>query len=212
MIRDVCRIVVFAVTLASVAAIAEAAPILSPAEFDASATVITFEGSLSLPVVPGVTFVNTSPPDSPWFMGSVGTTVSFFGTNGMANLVSTTYSDLAIVFASPVDAVGAWVGNVPDFRNSTVASVTVRALDSSSNVLETAVVPLSPANGTPTFFGFSSATGISRIEWLGGNSGFFAVDNVTFGDVAVAPEPASMLLFGTALLGAGVRRWRQKRT
>lgn len=31
-------------------------------------------------------------------------------------------------------------------------------------------------------------------------------------DSVSVPEPASMFLFGTALLGAGVRRWRRKRT
>jgi hypothetical protein len=32
------------------------------------------------------------------------------------------------------------------------------------------------------------------------------------GSVTSAPEPTAMLLLGTGLLGAGMRRWRQKRT
>ena len=50
----------------------------------------------------------------------------------------------------------------------------------------------------------------SRAPSLNGSSVF--ADNFRFETADPIPEPTSMLLLGTGLLGLGMRRWRQKRT
>ena len=74
-----------------------------------------------------------------------------------------------------------------------------------------------PTDKNGSFFGVVSSDAlITRITLVSANfdvGPVEGVDNVSFGSAeVVAPEPATLLLFATGMLGAGVRRWRQKRT
>ena len=72
------------------------------------------------------------------------------------------------------------------------------------------------ATGTLNFVGFTSDIPISSLEIdsSGNSSGddFTELTNFRSGDadVSAVPEPASLLLLGSGLAGAGVRRWRRK--
>ena len=178
---------------------------VSPSDFAPSAQVITFEtGTTALPTVPGVTFLDTPSSDiSPWYGGSATLSDGFFGNQNWANLVSATYSDLGIQFATPVQAIGGYVGNIPNFLNQHPTAVTVQLFDSSLTSLGTVSVSLPPTLNSPVFFGFTADAPIARFRMTGNNTGFFGVDNFTFGSLKAqgVPEPGSTLVFG--LIGAG---------
>jgi hypothetical protein len=184
---------------------------VAPGDFDASATVITFEtGSTALPSVPGATFVTEGAVGSPGRFSGSGNFSGFFGAQGWSNLVSTTYSNLALAFTSPVQAVGGYVGRIPNFTDEHPSAVVVELFDSSLASLGSATIGIPAAFNSPVFFGFTADAGISRLEIRVNNSGFIGVDNVTFGTLVV-PEPSTLAMGGTAALFGLGAAWRRRR-
>ena len=57
--------------------------------------------------------------------------------------------------------------------------------------------------------GFREPQDISRIEWIGGNQGFFAIDNITFGGPPV-PEPGTAACLASLAAGALLKRNRRR--
>jgi hypothetical protein len=176
-------------------------PILQ-SEFLPGSQVVTFEtGSTGLPVVPGLTFLFMDPY---W---SSGNPHGFFGSEGWSNTVSSTYEDLGAQFSPTVQAVGGYVGRIPNFANQHPSQVVVELFNSSLVSLGTVSINLPPAFNSPVFFGFRADEPIARFRMTGNNSGFFSVDNFTFG--STVPEPAWSTL---VLVGIGpllIRRGRR---
>ena len=160
-------------------------------EFSPSATVVGFEtGSTGEPTVPGMTFLESG-GNSGGYYGSSANFSGFNGTGqGWSNLVSTTYSDIGADFFPNVEAVGGLVGRIPNFTNEHPPFVTVELFNNALVSLGTANITLPAAFNSPVFFGFKADQPIRRFRMTGNDSGFFSVDNFTFGQV---PEPSSML-------------------
>ena len=191
-------------------ATARAGLITDPSAIGPNPNVITFEtGSTALPVVPGVTFPDTSTLGSGPLLGGVAEFTynhQFFGNQEYGNLSTFRgYTSLEVDFAGPVAGAGAYLQGIFNSTGyATAVTTMVYGLDGSLLDQRTTQIPFS-FTSKPTFVGFTEAAGISRIVWVP-NNGFFAVDNVTYS--AAVPEPGSSTLLAiAAALGLGCRRF-----
>lgn len=169
---------------------------ISESQFLEGASVIDFEdgNTTALPTVEGVSFVQ----EGLSFRGSKNFS-GYFGEKSYSNLVSADYTNLGVEFDNPQQAVGAWVGQIPNFANTMPDYIRFAVYGDEDNLLGEAILDLPQELNNWVFAGFASDEGISRIEWLGDNQGFFGVDNITYG-VAEVPVPASWVLFSSSLI------------
>jgi hypothetical protein len=139
--------------------------------------------------------------------GSSGNFNGFFGSQGWSNTVSSTYGDLGAQFSPTVQAVGGYVGRIPNFTKQHPSQVVVELFNSSLTSLGTATINLPAAFNSPVNFGFRADEPIARCRMTSNNTGFFSVDNFTFGAVPEAASSTFMVVaIGALMTGRGRRR------
>jgi hypothetical protein len=147
-------------------------------------------------ILPGLQFLNSPvvAPDGFALLGAgyadVSTTVLF---------VNDCWDILRLNLSSGVNAVGF------DLYSLFSESALDVAVHGSNGLLALYSVPTANV-GPGTFFGLRSTSDfITGITISSPTIQAEGIDNVSFGSV---PEPGSLMLFGSAFLGVGVRRWR----
>jgi PEP-CTERM motif len=153
----------------------------------------------------GSVFGYTTPPNIPYGFGSNGSWDGALGPMAGVNSSNSIYgvSDtMTFAFASPVRSVGGFLDYVPDMATT---PTTIAVYDSSCDPRISTCTPIESfdvtfltGGGTDTgmFLGFTESS--KNISYFTLTDNFLAITNLT----VVVPEPGTLLLIGTGLLGA----------
>lgn len=183
-----------------------------PNNFVAAGPMQTYSAAGLFSVTGGVALGN---PTSLASFAAHGSSPNLYGTAdfGDPTLLNT------ITFVFPASALVTGISGVL-FNGQPIAEDYVLTFFSPTNVpLGTISAPgMAPSNSVNDFFNFSFSAGgpigalTITTPHVATNGWDFFVDSVALqqGPSAPVPEPASMLLLGTGLVGMGTRRWRNR--
>jgi len=192
---------------------AQAAFLASAATHGPTST-ITFEGLATgfyspVAAAPGVSVAISAPNFGVGFSGINNTTLgNLFGfntTSGGSQWLGVPGGSATFAFSTSTNSFGVWLTGLQTVFSSPT-SMAVMFNDGSSQTL---FAPIN-VNGGAQFFGFTSTVALSSVTLQNLTSDAWGIDDVTYnGGGARVPEPASMVLVGTGLLGL-VRRYGRR--
>ena len=119
------------------------------------------------------------------------------GVNDSTDVYGST-DTMTFAFTTAVGAVGGFLNYVPGSNNPT----TIAVWDSLGNLIESFNLTFLTGGGNDTgaFYGFQETT--ANISYFTMTDNYVAIVDLTTGASSAVPEPSSLLLIGTGLLGA----------
>ena len=141
--------------------------------------------------------------DNGSWTGSLGPMAGLNDSNDAYGVTDT----MTFAFSTPIAGVGGFINYVPGSNNPTVISV----YDSSNTLIETSMLTFITGGGdnTGSFYGFLE--GSPNISYFTLTDNYIGITDLTTSDPSAVPEPATMLLLGSGLVGMGVYARRKFR-
>ena len=174
-----------------------------------STSLLTFEAlsvgfSNTINAAPGVTIALNAPNLGCDYSGicnaTFGNLYGFNVTTGGANWLGFPIGSATFSFATPVTAFGMWITGVQTVFTSTFT------LTFDDGTAQTLNLPINTSGGT-SYFGFTDTASFSSITITNLSNDAWGIDDVSYSSQSTVPEPSSLLLLGSGVIGlAGLLR------
>jgi PEP-CTERM motif len=152
----------------------------------------------SIPGNPGVTVTLNAPNLGCNFSGvcnaTYGNLYGFNVTTGGANWLGTAEGAATYSFARPITSFGLWLTGL---QTVFTTSITATFNDGTPQTLS---IPIK-VNGGTTFYGFTDTAAFSSVTITDTSNDAWGMDNVYYSTQSTVPEPGTLVMFGSGLLG-----------